>query len=153
MPQRTPQKIGPALRHVDSHSSIHEAALEEAKELTELLERSVRQNEREKALELGLIIVEHWETRTLQHALSEEEGLYMEALERKPELEHVIVSLTRDHNLMRKLVLEIKDQLDRGMVTEKLVQSFYALIVIDELHNEDEMEMLEKEMEGSRHAQ
>ncbi|WP_435921846.1 hypothetical protein [Paenibacillus sp. DYY-L-2] len=148
-----PHKSGPALRHVDSHSSIHEAALEEAKELTELLERSVRQGEMEKALELGYIIVEHWEARTLQHALSEEEGLYMDALELKPELAPVIISLTRDHNLMRKLVLEIKDLLDQGVVSEKLVQSFYALIVIDELHNEDEMEMLEKEVEGLRHAQ
>ncbi|WP_410769826.1 hypothetical protein [Fontibacillus sp. BL9] len=142
---------GPALKNVDSHTSIHEAALEEAKELTELFGKAVRQGEREKALELAYITLEHWETRTLQHALSEEEGLYVEALNLKPELQPVIISLTRDHDLLRQTVQEIRQLLAGGEVSEEILYRFQALIVIDQLHNRDEMEMLEKEIEGVLH--
>ncbi len=142
---------GPALRKVDSHSSIHEAALEEARELTELFARALELGEREGALELAYITVEHWETRTLQHALSEEEGLYIEAINMKPELHPVIISLTRDHQLLRELVQEIKNLLAGGEVTKEILYRFQALIVLDQLHNRDEMDMLEKEIEGVVH--
>ncbi|RCX17378.1 hypothetical protein DFP94_109102 [Fontibacillus phaseoli] len=142
---------GPALKNVDSHTSIHEAALEEARELTELFGKSLRQGEREKSLELAYITLEHWETRTLQHALSEEEGLYVEAVNLKPELQPVIISLTRDHDLLRQTVQEIRLLLAGGEVSEEILYRFQALIVIDQLHNRDEMEMLEKEIEGVLH--
>lgn len=142
---------GPALRHMDSHSLIHEAALGEARELTELLDRSIRKGELEKAAEISYITVEHWEARTLQHASSEEEGLYVEALGIKPELKEVIISLTRDHQLMREIVGEIKELLAQGKVGDELLARFQALIVVDELHNRDEMKMLEKEVEGMLH--
>lgn len=142
---------GPALRHMDSHSLIHEAALGEARELTELLDRSIRKGELEKAAEIAYITVEHWEARTLQYASSEEEGLYVEALGIKPELKEVIISLTRDHQLMREIVGEIKELLAQGKVGDELLARFQALIVVDELHNRDEMKMLEKEVEGMLH--
>lgn len=75
---------GPALRKVDSHSAIHEAALLEAEELTELVEELMEKREMNKAKEVSFILVEHWESRTLQHAKSEEEGLYREVEEEKP---------------------------------------------------------------------
>ncbi|EHS58481.1 hemerythrin domain-containing protein [Paenibacillus sp. Aloe-11] len=142
---------GPALRHVDSHSMIHEAALGEARELTELLDRSIKKGELDKAEEIAYITVEHWEGRTLQHAASEEEGLYVEAIGIKPELKNVIISLTRDHQLMREIVGEIKELLAQGKVGGELLSRFQALIVVDELHNRDEMNMLEKEVEGLLH--
>ncbi|ASR48244.1 hypothetical protein B4V02_16830 [Paenibacillus kribbensis] len=142
---------GPALRHVDSHSMIHEAALGEARELTELLDRSIKKGELDKAEEIAYITVEHWEGRTLQHAASEEEGLYVEAVDIKPELKNVIISLTRDHQLMREIVGEIKELLAQGKVGCELLARFQALIVVDELHNRDEMNMLEKEVEGLLH--
>ncbi|GIP55175.1 hypothetical protein J42TS3_42100 [Paenibacillus vini] len=142
---------GPALRKVDSHSSIHEAALEEARELTELFGRALELGERERALELAYITVEHWETRTLQHALSEEEGLYIEALNMKPELQPVIIALTRDHDLLREIVQEVKIMLAGGEVSREILYRFQSLIVLDQLHNRDEMEMLEKEIEGVVH--
>ncbi|WP_022794970.1 hypothetical protein [Marinococcus halotolerans] len=43
---------GPALRKVESHSSIHEAALTEASELTELLESLVSKNDNDKAYQI-----------------------------------------------------------------------------------------------------
>ncbi|MGG4215931.1 hemerythrin domain-containing protein [Paenibacillus sp. FSL L8-0638] len=142
---------GPALRHVDSHSMIHEAALGEARELTELLDRSIKKGELDKAEEIAYITVEHWEGRTLQHAASEEEGLYVEAVGIKPELKNVIISLTRDHQLMREIVAEIKELLAQSKVGGELLARFQALIIVDELHNRDEMNMLEKEVEGLLH--
>ncbi|MED4955351.1 hemerythrin domain-containing protein [Paenibacillus macerans] len=143
---------GPSLRRADSHGLIHEAALEEAGELAELLERSLRRGERDKALDIAWIAVEHWESRTLQHAQSEEEGLYLEAVELKPQLRDVIIALTRDHNLMRELVAEIKARLERGEMDEQVLQRFQALILIDQIHNRDEEAMVEKELEESRHG-
>ncbi|MDT2292215.1 hypothetical protein P7H15_03935 [Paenibacillus larvae] len=115
------------------------------------MDRSIRKGELEKAAEIAYITVEHWEARTLQHASSEEEGLYVEALGIKPELKEVIISLTRDHQLMREIVGEIKELLAQGKVGDELLARFQALIVVDELHNRDEMKMLEKEVEGMLH--
>lgn len=143
---------GPSLRRADSHGLIHEAALEEAGELAELLERSWRRGERDKALDIAWIAVEHWESRTLQHAQSEEEGLYLEAVELKPQLRDVIIALTRDHNLMRELVAAIKERLERSEMDEQVLRRFQALILIDQIHNRDEEEMVEKELEETRHG-
>lgn len=133
---------GPALKHVDSHAAIHEAALNEASELTNLLDKLVRDNETEKALELAYVIIEQWETRTLRHADSEEEGLYKDLLEDNPKLKDDIVALTRDHDLLRMLVKDIKTRLPEEGISDSIVQQFQALIIVDELHNEKEMEVL-----------
>ncbi|MFC4557321.1 hypothetical protein ACFO3D_03755 [Virgibacillus kekensis] len=69
---------GPALKHVDSHAAIHEAALNEAVELTNLLDKLVRDDQSDKAEELAYVIIEQWETRTLRHAESEESDLGLE---------------------------------------------------------------------------
>ncbi|MFZ3577282.1 hypothetical protein [Virgibacillus sp. DJP39] len=133
---------GPALKSIDSHSAIHEAALVEATELTELLDHLVANDQLDKALEVAFVAVEHWETRTLQHAESEEEGLYKELTNYSPELEDSIISLTRDHNLLRMLVNEIKELLDDEGVSDKVVQRFQALILVDLLHNQEEEKLL-----------
>ena len=133
---------GPALKHVDSHSAIHEAALVEATELTELLDRLLADKQLNKALELSFVIIEHWETRTLQHAESEEEGLYKDLAEESPDMKESIIALTRDHNLLRLLVQEIKDRLDKEGVDDSVVQRFQALILVDLLHNQAELKLL-----------
>lgn len=133
---------GPALRSRDSHSSIHEAALSEAKDLTELIGNLLRDNQDGQAIEVAFILVEHWEGRTLRHAESEEEGLYNELMTKSPELKETIISLTRDHQLMRLLVKEIKDLLVNGGVNQEVLHRFYSLIFIDLLHNQDEMKLL-----------
>lgn len=141
---------GPALKHWDSHSSIHEAALGEAAELTELYRECLRLKENDKALEVAHITVEHWETRTLQHAKSEEEGLYKEITEKNPEARDTIIALTRDHSLMRHLVEEVKHILAEGEPNEDVLQRFHALILIDVLHNEAEgklITLLEREQQ------
>ncbi|WP_186577040.1 hemerythrin domain-containing protein [Aquibacillus kalidii] len=133
---------GPALRKVESHSSIHEAALEEARELTNVIENLLKENDTERALEATTIAIEHWETRTLAHADAEEKGLYKEMAEKSPKLKEDIIALTRDHNLMRNLVTEIKGLMNKGDMDEKVVHHLHALILVDEQHNKTEESIL-----------
>ncbi|WP_138494215.1 hemerythrin domain-containing protein [Paenibacillus pinistramenti] len=148
---------GPALRNVDSHSLIHEAALEEARELTGVLEHCLQSGELPKALEVAYVALEHWESRTLQHAASEEEGLYLDVLAQRPDLQSVITSLIRDHQLMRILAGEIKELLMRQNAAQtdnikQVLHRFNALILIDHLHNEEEERMIGHEVGGHVHA-
>ncbi|WP_241536044.1 hemerythrin domain-containing protein [Indiicoccus explosivorum] len=133
---------GPALRKVDSHTAIHEAALQEAAELTNVLHNLLLEGDKERALETAYILVEHWETRTLAHADAEEAGLYQEIAGDSPELRDRIVALTRDHELLRQLLKDAKDKLDGEGAGAEALRRFQALILVDELHNKEEMDVL-----------
>ncbi|GGJ85177.1 hypothetical protein GCM10007063_04640 [Lentibacillus kapialis] len=133
---------GPALKRVDSHSAIHEAALNEAIELTNMLDTLYQENEQEKALELAYVLIEQWETRTLAHADAEENGLYKDLVDEDPEVKDDITALTRDHDLLRLIVDEIKEKLPETGLNDALIQRFQSLIIVDELHNKKEMEVL-----------
>jgi hypothetical protein len=134
---------GPALTQWDSHSSIHEAALGEAMELTELLRQCVMHNDLRKALEVAYIAVEHWETRMLRHAESEEEGLYVDLVQKDPGIKPTIIALTRDHELLRSLVEEIRALLGSGSEFNEVLKRLDALILVDLLHNRDEGRLLQ----------
>lgn len=133
---------GPGLEHVDSHSAIHEAALNDAIELNDVLEALLKNKEFEKGLRVAYVAVEHWEARILQHATSEEEGLYKDVLEKSPELKNNIVSLTRDHDILRIIIREIKELLDKEGFSNKILQRFHSLVIVDEIHNKEEMKIL-----------
>lgn len=133
---------GPALKHAHSHAAIHEAAYIEAKELTDLFEKVLKSGDTDKANELAYVVVEHWETRTLRHADSEEEGLYKEIKEKQPELRDDIIALTRDHDILRLLVKEIKEILAEGSVNDAILEKFHALLHVNLLHNQKEEEIL-----------
>lgn len=134
---------GPALRKVESHSMIHRAALGEVTGLTEILEQNWLSGHLEEALQAATVVLGKWEDKILQHASSEEEGLYREIALAHPELEASITALTRDHHLMRKLAAEIKELLANEGVSAEVVKKCYALIIIDELHNQDEEHLVE----------
>ena len=133
---------GPSLKREDSHSSIHEAALNEAKELKDLFRQCLKDDKREQALQVAEVAVEHWETRTLKHAEAEEEGLYQEMVKENPGLKRLVTQLTRDHDLMRRVVERMKDMLLSGKVDERMAVHMETLILVDEIHNEDEMNKL-----------
>lgn len=133
---------GPSLKKFDAHSSIHEAALNEAKELRDLFDQCLKKGDKEKALNIGEIIVEHWETRTLKHAEAEEEGLYKEIVAESPSLKEAVIQLTRDHDLMRNLVGQMKKMLEKREVSETFRSLADGLILIDEIHNEEEVNKL-----------
>ncbi|WP_102275260.1 hemerythrin domain-containing protein [Cytobacillus massiliigabonensis] len=133
---------GPSLKKPDAHSSIHEAALNEAKELRDIFQRCLEDGQTEKALQVAEVIIEHWETRTLKHAESEEEGLYKEMVMENPELNELVVQLTRDHDIMRRIVQQMKEMLHKQEVNEKFTKLMDGVIIVDVIHNEDEMNKL-----------
>jgi hypothetical protein len=133
---------GPSLKKQDSHSSIHEAALGEAQELREIFQKCLESGDAEKAVQVAEVTIEHWESRTLQHAEAEEEGLYKEMVEKYPELFEIVIQLIRDHDLMRRMVEQMKGLLLKNEVDERLVSYMDSLLIVDSIHNEDEMNNL-----------
>lgn len=129
---------GPGLKKADSHAAIHEAALNEARELTDMVRTLLNQGDKEKALEVAYVTLEHWESRTLAHADAEEAGLYQELAGDHPESCQPMIRLTRDHDLLRQLAKEIKDSLAKEEVGIEMLHRFYAMIEVDRLHNQDE---------------
>ncbi|RCW67026.1 hemerythrin domain-containing protein [Saliterribacillus persicus] len=133
---------GPALRKIDSHEAIHDAALQEAQELTNVVANLLKEGDVDRALEAAYITVEHWETRTLAHADAEEKGLYQEIVENSPDLSKNVTALMRDHDILRLLIKEVKEILEKDGICERVLNRFHALILVDELHNKEEMKVL-----------
>lgn len=127
---------GPSLRKADSHNSIHEASLSEARELTEILSKVI--NQKHKALEVAYVLLEHWEARVLAHADVEEEGLYPELAGNDPSQIKIMHRLQRDHDLLRELAKQIKSALKNEEMNHEVLVKFYTMIEVDDLHNEDE---------------
>ena len=133
---------GPSLKKQDTHSSIHDAALNEAKDLRDLFQKCLADDNQVKAIQVAEITIEHWESRTLQHAKEEEEGLYKEMVQRNQDFINVVIQLTRDHDLMRRMIGQIKDLLSKNEMDERMVALMDALLIVDFIHNEDEMNNL-----------
>ncbi|HET7627175.1 MAG TPA: hemerythrin domain-containing protein [Bacillales bacterium] len=133
---------GPALKKKDSHAAIHEAALDEARELTELLGKETEHSRDDRAVQIACVLVEHWETRTLAHAQTEEEGLYRELAKQSPKARRAVSELTRDHELMRRLLREIKAALTQKDDLKRIHARFQAMILVDEIHNDDEESLI-----------
>ncbi|WP_188205552.1 hemerythrin domain-containing protein [Alkalibacillus aidingensis] len=133
---------GPALKKVDDHAAIHEAALNEAKELNAILFKLLMKDQKEKALEVAHVAIEHWETRTLRHAEAEETGLYKDLVNESPELKDSVTALIRDHDTMRYLVKEIKETLETDGMSHEVLQQFHTLIHVDMYHNLEEERIL-----------
>lgn len=140
--ERMIKMSGPSLKKQDAHSSIHEAALNEAKELRNLFRKCLEEGDKEKALQVAEIAIDHWESRTLKHADSEETGLYKEMVEEDPSREKMVNQLTRDHDLMRRIVATMKKSLETQEADHRMIPLLDSLIIIDEIHNDDEMNKL-----------
>lgn len=86
--------------------------------------------------------MEHWETRTIAHADSEEEGFYMEIMEKKPELKEEVIKLIRDHDLIRMIVADVKGRLPNEGVTEEVIDRFKTILHLVDIHNHEEERIL-----------
>lgn len=133
---------GPGLKSIDSHAAIHEAALNEAIEINDILSKLMEEKQMEKALEVAYIAIEHWETRTLRHADAEERGLYKDLIEKSPTLKDNVIELTRDHNIMRYLVKSIKQKLEKDGMNQRVLEKFHTLVHVDVYHNLEEEKIL-----------
>ncbi|MFJ7725759.1 hemerythrin domain-containing protein [Neobacillus sp. NPDC097160] len=110
----------------------------EARDLTNVLKEQVREKKAENSNEVCDALIEHWETRTLAHAQSEEEGFFVEKLKEQPDLHDTIIKLKRDHQILELIVMSIKEKKEDKGVTEEILPYFDALLVVFELHNHEE---------------
>ncbi len=133
---------GPALRQKDAHHAIHEAARNEAEEITLVLRRALKAQDTALALETAFILIEHWETRTLRHAESEETGLYREIEEQYPYKASDIRILERDHALMRILLEDIKQILYTSGPNALALTHFEAMLLLVGIHSREEEKRL-----------
>ncbi|MNC63633.1 hypothetical protein D3C75_1137700 [compost metagenome] len=53
---------------------------------------------------------------------------------------------------MRQLATEIKELLGSEGVTKKVIERFTTLIIVDEMHNQDEESMISHTEQGAKHA-
>ncbi|EGQ22428.1 MULTISPECIES: hemerythrin domain-containing protein [Sporosarcina] len=134
---------GPALRQLHSHRAIHEGGLSGAVMKTEDLVGFLEQGEQEMVNQACDDLIDYWKTRVISHADAEEEGFYKQILAENPELEREIIQLTRDHDLMRLVVQDIEALREKDpQVTPEIMQKFYGLMVINELHSREEERLL-----------
>lgn len=134
---------GPALRQLHSHRAIHEGGLSGAVMKTEDLVGFLEQGEQEMVNQACDDLIDYWKTRVISHADAEEEGFYKQILAENPELEREIIQLTRDHDLMRLVVQDIEALREKDpQVTPEIMQKFYSLMVINELHSREEERLL-----------
>lgn len=141
---------GPGLTQQDTHHAIHQAAFMEAVRLTRLLRALAEEPSPEQAVAVADVLLEHWETRTLAHAEAEEEGLYRDVAQSRPGSDFVIQKLTRDHDILRKLLAETQSILtDKGW-TDGIVERFEAMLLVNSIHSRDEETFLFSETEVIR---
>lgn len=129
---------GPSLHKLTAHRSIHNGALTEARDILEILEQVYQEGKEEHAILAARTLCEHWETRTIAHADSEEEGFYQKKMEENPDLQELIIMLKRDHQLFRRIINEIKQIVDEHGVNSDVIDRFKTISIIGQIHNYDE---------------
>lgn len=129
---------GPALKHLFSHQSIHEGYYSEGRDLTELLVSLHLEERKTDCLEVADALVEHWETRTIAHADSEEEGFYLEVMKNHPELTTQVTKLIRDHDLLRMIVSDVKERISEEGVSMEVIDRFKTILLLVDIHNREE---------------
>lgn len=133
---------GPALRQLQAHRAIHEGGLSGAIMKTEELMKQLRDGEVDAANLAADDLIEYWKTRVIAHADAEESGFYLEISQENPELKEAVTMLTRDHDLLRIIVKDLEElRADEGL-SAAVLQKFYALQIVNEIHSRDEERLL-----------
>ncbi len=135
-------KPGPALKQLHSHHAIHEGGLSGAIQKTNNFLELLRSRELEAANLAADDLLDYWETRVISHADAEESGFYQEKVEENPALRDVVIKLERDHDLLRIISKDIKEIRNEHGLNEAVIQRFYALLTLNEIHSRDEERLL-----------
>ncbi|MBM7551962.1 hemerythrin domain-containing protein [Thalassobacillus pellis] len=129
---------GPALRQLNAHRSIHEAAYGQVKDMTDVLKRLYQEGRNEEGKQAEEILIEHWRDHIISHADSEEEGLYQDFKKKYPEMSETIAQLTRDHDLLRKILAQIEADLEKEDKTKDRLAMYDSLLIVNWHHSRDE---------------
>ncbi|MCZ8532408.1 hemerythrin domain-containing protein [Psychrobacillus psychrodurans] len=135
-------KPGPALKQLHSHHAIHEGGLSGAIQKTNNFLELLSSRELEAANLAADDLLDYWETRVISHADAEESGFYQEKVEENPALRDVVIKLERDHDLLRIISKDIKEIRNEHGLNEAVIQRFYALLTVNEIHSRDEERLL-----------
>lgn len=131
--------MGPSLADKNAHHDIHDAAHTEMEAGTEVLLMSVSSGDDRTALRVAFALTDGWRQRVLAHADAEEEDLFPQVLARFPAQAAAVAALRRDHELLRLLVGEVRQVLEReGKVTPSVLSRFSALLHLQRLHSDFE---------------
>ncbi|MBT2289341.1 hemerythrin domain-containing protein [Paenibacillus albidus] len=133
---------GPSLRQLHAHHAIHEGGLSGAVTKTEEMEELLEMKEFEVARQAADHLIDYWETRILSHADAEEDGFYQEMVEGNPDLAGAVAKLTRDHDILRTIVADIKVMIKENGLSPEVLQQFHALLVVNVIHSRDEERLL-----------
>ena len=133
---------GPALRQLHAHRAIHEGGLSGAILKTEELMKHLRDGEVETANLAADDLIDYWKTRVIAHADAEEDGFYVDIAKEKPALQETVTKLTRDHDLMRMIVSDLETLREKEGLSPAVLQKFYALQIVNEIHSRDEERLL-----------
>lgn len=133
---------GPALKQLQAHRAIHEGGLSGAVGKTELLIELLQEGDLKSADRAADELIDYWKSRVISHADAEEEGLYLDIKRENPELSEAIIQLTRDHDLLRIIVEDIEALRETEKLSPTVLQKFYALLVVNEIHSRDEERLL-----------
>ena len=134
--------VGPSLRQRHAHQAIHHGGLAGALSMTEDVFELLAHGAKEQANEAVEELLDYWQTRILSHAEAEEEGFYPEIVASKPEWKTEIVKLTRDHELMRLLVADIRRLREEEGLSGEVLRKLQALIAVNEIHSREEERLL-----------
>lgn len=133
---------GPSLHKLDAHRSIHDGVVTEGRDLLEVLRQVYEEKHEKHSLLAANALIEHWETRLLAHADSEEEGLYVKYKKEYPKSQEKLTMLKRDHDLLRMLVNETKEIIAEKGVNDMVIDRFTAIYVLAQMHNREEETLL-----------
>ena len=142
--------MGPSLVDQLAHRDIHEAARADMETGTQLLYTSLSGEDAATALRIARELARGWRQRVLAHADAEEQDVFPEVLARLPQYETTVAALIRDHALMRLLVDEIEQELEReGPITPDVLGRFTTLLHVQRLHSAFEEESFLPEISGA----
>ncbi len=133
---------GPALKKLHSHRAIHEGGLSGAVGKTSMLIDLLQEGDQTNAERAANDLVDYWQTRVISHADAEEDGFYKEIVTENPSMEHSVIQLTRDHDLIRIIVADIEAMREMEGLSPSVLQKFYALLVVNEIHSREEERLL-----------
>src|SRR5699024_6424539 len=112
--------------------------------LNDDLQDAIAENQMEEAMDISAQIIDIWENRIIEHANSEAESPYTEMSEHSEELAKRVIELTREHAILRVLLAQIKEVLQREVkVTDEAVRNFDPAIIVEGVHIDCEVEGLD----------